>query len=486
MPFIQQEENNTNQQNNTVTTGGGMGAGGTGASATSVNPQNKQGSGRFTNLNKYVTANQQGSANLSNRLGTGIQNQLSSKEQDTTTASNKVKSDIETGTQNVNQAKGEQQKLQNIADQFKTGSNFSILNNDRGTFGQAQTNLQNFASSPNYQAFKNFQAGQGVDEQALNTAQQNAAQSAQNYQNLFNQRQQQIGTSAGREQALNEFVGGSNQAVRPSYSAGQRKLDNLILSQNPNSVKNLISTVGANQTNVNQALNNVQQNATNLTGLTKSEQDTINAINDSAKAAQGNFQGAFDQNKVNELNSKRNEEYNKLRDEFLSGYISQDTASKLGLNDLTREQQLNRENLGLAALPGTLDTLGAMEYLRNNPGELNKYIENQQMANSKYDIVNGGDVTTDKLLADIAGTGQQFFKEGSTQTGPKTNSMFNYLKDYISQNMGQNAPTFNDLNAANDWSKRNTINILNPGETREQRDAAINKADQDFWNNFKV
>ena len=158
----------------------------------------------------------------------------------------------------------------------------------------------------------------------------------------------------------------------------------------------------------------------------------------------------------------------------------------MGLNDLTREQQLNRENLGLAALPGTLDTLGAMEYLRNNPGELNKYIENQQMANSKYDIVNGGDVTTDKLLADIAGTGQQFFKEGSTQTGPKTNSMFNYLKDYISQNMGQNAPTFNDLNAANDWSKRNTINILNPGETREQRDAAINKADQDFWNNFKV
>ena len=427
MPFIQQEENNTNQQNNTVTTGGGMGAGGTGASATSVNPQNKQGSGRFTNLNKYVTANQQGSANLSNRLGTGIQNQLSSKEQDTNTASNKVASDISTGTQNVNQAKGEQQKLQNIADQFKTGSNFSILNNDRGTFGQAQNNLQEFTSNPNYQTFKNFQAGQGVDEQSLGTAQQNAAQSAQNYQNLFNQRQQQIGTSAGREQALNEFVGGSNQAVRPSYSAGQRKLDNLILSQNPNSVKNLINTVGANQTNVNQALNTVQQNATNLADLTKSEQDTINAINNSAKAAQGNFQGAFDQNKINEVNTARQQNF-----ENASNQLKQNQISQALYNQLKGASELGGDMSTFNLLSNA--DLGSQNRLQND------YLQRLANAQNANDIVSQGDVDTDTLLAGIVGQGQKFRQAGNTDVNAQlreSGGKSNLINDILAEQQRQ-------------------------------------------------
>lgn len=479
------QDNDQNQQNpqNSLLTGTG---GGTASPMSNPAQANRQGSGRFTNMQKYVQANQQGAQNLAQRVGTGIQNQLNAKEKDVSQASNKVKQDIDTGNQAVQTAQGQQKELANIGEGFKAGSGFSALSADRGQFGQAQEQLKSFATNPNYGAFKTFQSGNAIDEQGLNTAQQNAAQNAQNYQNLFKQRQQQIGTGTGREQALSEFVGGQGQAVRPAYSTGQRKLDQLVMGQNAQALQSLIDRVGGNQANVAQALSGVEQNATNLSGLTQAEQDTINAINQSAKAAQGNFQGAFDQNKVNEVNTKRNDEYNKLRDEFLSGYISQDTASKLGLNQIAQEQAADRQNIGLSQLSGTLDTLGAMDYLKNNPGELNNYISKQQAALSGADIVNQNDISTDKLLADIAGTGQKFYNEGSVATGPKVNSMYNYLRDYLSSRGGQNASTFNDLNAANEWSKRNQINILNPGETKEQRDAAINQANQDFWNNLKV
>jgi len=427
------QDNNENQQpqNNLLT---GTGGGSTGLSNTNqpVN-SNRQGSGRFTNMQKYVQANQQGAQNLAQRVGTGIQNQLNAKEKDVTQASNKVKQDIDTGNQAVQTAQGQQKELANIGEGFKAGSGFSALSADRGQFGQAQEQLKSFATNPNYGAFKTFQSGNAIDEQALNTAQQNAAQNAQNYQNLFKQRQQQIGTGTGREQALGEFVGGQGQAVRPAYSAGQRKLDQLVMGQNAQALQSLIDRVGGNQTNVTQALSGVEQNATNLSGLTQAEQDTINAINQSAKAAQGNFQGAFDQNKINEVNTARQQNF-----ENASNQLKQNQISQALYNQLKGTSELGGDMSTFNLLSNA--DLGTQNRLQND------YLQRLANAQTANDIVSQGDVDTDALLAGIVGQGQKFRQAGNTDVNAQlreSGGKSNLINDILAEQQRQTQEAHN-------------------------------------------
>lgn len=398
------QDNDQNQQNpqNSLLTGTG---GGTASPMSNPAQANRQGSGRFTNMQKYVQANQQGAQNLAQRVGTGIQNQLNAKEKDVSQASRKVKKDIDTGNDAVLKAQGQQQELQDIAVGFgDTANTFKLGDVSKGAFGDYQTKAQQFTKSPNYGAFKTFQSGNAIDEQALNTAQQNAAQNAQNYQNLFKQRQQQIGTGTGREQALGEFVGGQGQAVRPAYSAGQRKLDQLVMGQNAQALQSLIDRVGGNQANVAQALSNVEQNATNLSGLTQAEQDTIKAINKSAQLAGKNFQGAYSADKVNEYNKNIQQQYKDVLNQVKSGNINKELASQMGLDKLA---DLSTYNL--------LEEIDPQAYL-NYKGDIQTAA---QLANQQ-------DVSTETALADIVSGGPETLARKFMKVGERADSNLGY------------------------------------------------------------
>ena len=420
MAFTQNDDNQEQtQQNGALTTGGGQGSavGNTpGAGPVSTANPNKQGSGRFTNLSKYVQANKQGSENLANRIGSGIQNQLSANEKDVSGKTSKLDTDIESGDATLQTAGAEEQRLKSIGDQFKANQNFKVLDtNSRGQFGDAQNQIKQFVTSnPNYNTFKTAQAGSAVDEAALSNQLNDTRQTANQYENLFKQRQGQVGNTQGREQALQEFVGGANQAVRPTYTSGQRKLDQLILGQNAQNLQGLINKVGANQTNVNQALNTVGNLDTGLNTLKTNEQNLIKAIGDTSKGAQSAFQSAFNQDKINEVNAARQNAFQAASDDLSREEIAGDLYDKAGLGNL---QSL-----------ATFNALQGKDFGVNNRLS-NDFFQRDADAQRAQDIVNAGDVDTDKLLADIVGGGQKFTQAGNlnTNVGLRTDESGNAL-----------------------------------------------------------
>lgn len=394
MAFTQDNSLNQDEDNQqgVIATGGGqqsLAQGGLAGStaAQGINPQ-KQGSGRFTNLNKYVQANQQGAQNMAQRVGTGIQTQLDAKQRDVTTGYGDVNKSVTAGQGTLGTAKTEQDKLSNIAEQFKPGFQ-RILNSDRGQFGEAQTQAQQFVkNNPNYQTFKNVQAGQGVDETALQNQFSNVQNTGNLYQNLFNKRQGQIGTTAGRSEALGEFIGGQNQAVRPTYSKGQRGLDNLILGQSTPALQGLINKVGANKTNVDSVLGQVVNTGTSLNDLIKQESDLMSNIDTTAQSAQSGFQGAFDQNKLNEINNTRAVRFKNESLNLAEGKVSKDLFAKLfpkgAPSDMSYYNALTNKDLGTSGLS-------------------NDYFTRKADVLDTGQLGNENDISTDAALADILG-----------------------------------------------------------------------------------
>lgn len=407
MAFTQDNKEEEQQgQNAPLMTGGGQGSlnqGISNAPVANTTQQNRQGSGRFTNMNKYVQANQQGSANLANRIGSGIQNQLTGKQQDITQRVGTLGKQVETGSKTLEQGKGQTQELKNIGQQFKAGSNFSVLNQDRGQFSSAQNAINDFRDIYDL-GFKDIQQGRGVDETTLQKAQEDAARNAGLYQDLFKQRQAQVGNTQGREQALQEFIGGANQAIRPTYSSGQRKLDQLVLGQNKSNLQNLINTVGANQANVNKSLEDVNLTGTNVSNLIKSEADLLTDIGSTTKDLQSSFQSAFNQPKIDELNKAREERFRTTSEALAKGEISRDLFNKL--NDKNSIKDMTTFNLFANS---DLGTQGRQQ---------NDFFERLADAQQAQDIVNQQDVETDAFLAQLVGdpNTQKFKKAGNIST----------------------------------------------------------------------
>jgi hypothetical protein len=472
MAFTQNDDNQEQtQQNGALTTGGGQGSavGNTpGAGPVSAANPNKQGSGRFTNLSKYVQANKQGSENLANRIGSGIQNQLSANEKDVSSKTSKLDTDIKSGDATLQTAGTEEQRLKSIGDQFKANQNFKVLDaNSRGQFGEAQNQIKQFVgNNPNYNTFKTAQAGNAVDEAALGNQLNDTRQTANQYENLFKQRQGQVGNTQGREQALQEFVGGANQAVRPTYTSGQRKLDQLVLGQNAQNLQGLINKVGANQANVNQALNTVSGLDTGFNTLKSNEQNLISAIGDTSKAAQSGFQSAFNQDKINELNQARADVYNKEKEQLLSGNVSADLHTRLGLDGAYGTAENNLGNI-MTGQPLTQDELGVyaggyLDKLRNSQGDLDTILKRQDLASTSDDLISSGDIDTDKLLADITGGGQKFTKAGNLNTGTSIDSKaflagMNTAAQNKQAELNQQVLNPQQYQELQDFIKRNTI-----------------------------
>lgn len=423
MPFIQDDNNENENQAQTMTGGGTGGAGGGQAASTPMNTQNKQGSGRFTNLNKYVGANQQGSQNLANRLGTGIQNQLDTSNKEATQQGNKVDESITSGREAINTADKDIGKLQSIGDQFKPGFAASQVYdpNARGGFSSGMQAAQDFTKSPDFSNFQTFQKGNAIDNNAVQTNVQGANTSAQALQDQYLNRQKQAGTGDGRQQLLGEFVGGGNSAVRPGYSTGQKKLDNLILSQNTGNLKNLINQVGSNEGAVNTTVNRAGQLTDAAGNLLSDEDSRIGTISNTAKANQAAFQGAFGADKVAQVNSDRANNYNKIADQLRTGNINTELYNQLGLNNafnpaiaegdhLGAESKFGYGDIGFDRKEGDtsrsyqgLNTYGLIDQIQNNPALMNSYVNRKADLTDTNQLGQQADVNTDSALESILG-----------------------------------------------------------------------------------
>ena len=240
----------------------GASGGAQGTPAPSATPQ---GSGRFTNIQKYLNANKTGGQQIANN----IQNKFGQQA-----------GQVQSGLQNANTT------LAN-----KSGE----LNTQLGTQGQQQIN-QAFAKPEDYsgdslQQFQNLAGGMKqnisnlADTEALRQqqlAQQNAA---------LQQTAQLAGTEGGRFELLRKTMGS------PAYSQGVQRLDQVLLGAAPNVTANL-------QQNLNSAVN---ANTQGINDLQKNRLESLSGLKGLSDERANQWQGLLmDGNAVNSLDNEIN------------------------------------------------------------------------------------------------------------------------------------------------------------------------------------
>lgn len=312
-----QNQNAPSQQQGPVQTssaGGGVagvssGGGPAGAAPAAPRPAS---SGQFTNLSRYLQANQGSGSKLASKIGENVEGQQQQTKQALGDAG-VIGNQIDAEKQRIAQASG-------FAEQIK----------------QDPTQLLN----------------QQQQVQQLASGQTNAAQLQQQGQEALNRAQTgvtglqqlggQLGSESGRFSMLQKTLG------RPTYSAGQGRLDQLLLqAEGAPALTQLQRQTNAGAQQQAQALNQQQQ------GFTQGLSD----INSQAQAAQQNITGAITgqekslqdtlQGKAQQLTAQSAQETAGLQDRIRKGQLSPDDLTKLqsGLGQFNYLQGLNSDAL---------------------------------------------------------------------------------------------------------------------------------------------
>lgn len=299
----QQYNQNQDQQQQGPSTGGGVsqtpaGSGaqpaGRVANYSSGTQAGTSGSGRFTNLNKYINANQGAGDRLAQGIGQKVNtaNQTAQKEADTNAAS------VREGIQSA------QNKI-NTGNQFKDQLNSQDFNAQDIAGDQAKL-----------QDFTNYRTGQAIDENAL--AQQNQ-QAQTNYLNLQNQIQNQLNqtaTDTGRYQLLKSAFGGGSVYQNP-YSTGQQRLDQLFLqSGGSNGIGQLQNNLRQSNVQAGNQLNALSgQAATDIGNIKTQEADLANALQTGATDKTNKFVSDVEAT-ADQVNKDRLAEQNYIQDQY--------------------------------------------------------------------------------------------------------------------------------------------------------------------------
>lgn len=247
-------------------------------------------SGRFTNIQSYLKANNGQSEALSNKLSN-------------------------LGTQT-------QQKFDTAKTDFNKEAATAQVPLNQGIIDTAASNPSNFsqiANTADKQAFNRMLAGNYTGPVSLGNQEQ-LNLNAQNYKTLANQG----GTESGRFNLLKTFFN------RPNYTRGQQTLDNLMVQADKNQLKQL----QANRTQAAQLTNNINT-------ATNQAQATAKQYADEAAKAKTNILDKFTTN-VNDWNNQlkqkaesaqqvRNNYYEQLQRELQNNQLSNDTLNSLGL-----------------------------------------------------------------------------------------------------------------------------------------------------------
>ncbi len=299
-------------------TGAGIGAtpvapsSGARTAAFSTGQQAGTGSGRFTNLQKYIGANQ----GAGDRLASGIvgkidkQNEPIAKE--TQTSATAVREGIESAKNKVSVGS-------NYLDQVKDPTF------DANSIAKDQTKLQDFTG---------YRTGQAIDATALANQNVNAQTNALNYQNQLQGQIQQTATDQGRYGLLKSAFGGGTAYQNP-YSTGQQRLDQLFLQsggsngigQLQGKLRSNVNQVGNQLNELGQATGQISQVGTQAADLAKNLQEqTTGLTNKYVTGIEGT---------AAEVNAKRAAEQEYFNKQYQSlqngGNVGQRFANTLGL-----------------------------------------------------------------------------------------------------------------------------------------------------------
>lgn len=202
-------------------------------STTMASPEKRpQGSGRFTNLQKYIQANQGAGQRIAGQVGQNVQKELTKEQQEAQDYYGKLGQAVQEAKGVAAQGGQFSQQLGQMGDIIgkQTLGEDSTYQDMQSLRSQEQplSSIEQFVQDPSFKQFQEIQAGRGIDESLLGLRQAQAAREAGQYLSEAEKTQQALGTEGGRFNLLRQAFGG---ASRPGYTVGQQRLDQALLAQ---------------------------------------------------------------------------------------------------------------------------------------------------------------------------------------------------------------------------------------------------------------
>lgn len=362
-------------------------------SAPQNNAQAPASSGGFTNIQKFVDANQKAGANIGNRIQTGISSDLGAKVTDATkkvgglegavgTAQTNVAAgqqfyrDIgggsqlatklatptmekvnmaqESGLGNVQQNGQPMQKLVDVQRQYQVNPLLdSILKN-----------TQNIASDQNkLTQFSGLRTGttQEADRKNLTNTAAASQAAADKTSSAIKGRLAQLQDQNSQADLISEFV------KNPRYTQGAKNLDAVLFGRNQAGVKNIQDSIKQKRdVDYQNILNRIQ--ATQPLAKTAMEQGS-DVTRDLSKQVASNESGYLDTitNKIDEVNRRRATETDRYKQEYKNlaadKGVTQQFADMLGLTSDSRVYNTFKDRAELGNLEGvTLNEAKASNY----------------------------------------------------------------------------------------------------------------------------
>lgn len=327
-------------------------------------PQQKASSGRFTNVQSYLSANKGAGQKIANVVGSTVQKDITSAGKQVTDEASKIASNIGAEKERLAQASGFQSQLGTL------GEGAQAIASDT----QKLTDFQKLYTNQNMSQ----QQQQALNEQAA--AAQSTLQKAQ-------QGAQALGTEAGRMAALQRVL------QRPSYTQGQRTLDQLMFQVGG------AKQVAAQQGQFGQQIagmqktqeQQVQDLAKQLEANKASEIEAEKLLRGALTGATGGFEQAQTQEAIKQ--SAENARLNSLYQQYIMG-----NTEGISADDL----QAVKQNLGEKSAIKTYGVTQGDNY--------QKYLQQGRTNLSTQDVVDAQDLARFQALATL-GSGQSKFTQ---------------------------------------------------------------------------
>lgn len=248
------EENNEGKQvASELSLTSASGPAGGGPAATNANPlAARQGSGQAVNLQNYIKANVGGGDQIAQGIRSNLENQANQL------------------NRGVDQAEGEfEGKSKPLEDELANKAKDTI----QTAFKDPQALLKQQQQLQQFQRYRDMGANADIDQLRQNQ-QQSLSQLGNSSQfNNIRDAAQHAGKEAGQFQLLQQTFG------NPQYSAGQQRLDQLLLQAQPNVTRNLQQGLGQIQQTAEQRLQGLdasgQARLSALQGLSKKNSEDI-------------------------------------------------------------------------------------------------------------------------------------------------------------------------------------------------------------------
>lgn len=393
-------------------------------------------SGRFTNIQKYLGANQQAGAKVANTIG----------------------KDIEKQTQNVANA------IQGSKQQFQTQANQGRLTQNDLTSAQNVIQGAGLGTQANdISQFQRISSGQYKGPQEMQDSDKLSAKT----QNVV-QQGKQLENQGGRFNLLRQYFS------TPTYTKGQQNLDEMILGQNNQNLGNVKRQTLGLQSLTSQELNAARQLAGEYANQSRdigkrTQEELSKATTADTEALSNKFRQA--QEKETELAGL----YKKRAGDISQGMVDEETANALGLSNLIGKNIYNLD-LGSYLKTDAPQTLAdAREVASREEAARINALNKLAGRDNVYDLENVGtykqsqqQLDLDKLNKDIAAREAEY---KAAEQSAKDYSTFaeKYGADWRGENKGDINQRYQDV-----------VNRLG-GYTGFTGNELANKATADYW-----